>query len=509
MWHREAGSVGGNTVVDITGGHILTSVYGGNECTDVGKYLANSTTPEEGTGTCTVNIVGGTVGVPRTLPQIQAHPVTCYVFGAGKGDQRINFNTWTNVASTQVNISGTARIYGSTFGGGEDGHILGDAETNIGGTVTITNADGTTEDKTYSNVLIGTTGTSYVDGNVFGGGRGFSGDAQTAGTVGGNVRINISNGTMLGSVYGGGRLASVGTAFEFPTLENGDPNPAYGNFKEDEGNNKYGYVTINISGGTIGNTVGNKESGNVFGGSMGRLELLKGGVNPIWPKMAQVKNTAVNIYDDAVIKRSVYGGGELGTVRNNAYVTIGGIKTADVNSQGVVGVDVRGGGTIGRDVYGGGYGSEDDDSHTIIHVMELPDEDDHAGNSTELVPHTYAFTPMQFAGCVGENTYVHICGGRVKKSVYGGGELASVGIINCRAEEVTSEPSADKFVVEHENGSSKWTIYSKMLKHAPVKVDGCLLRFRSQLALRVPVCADLYWKNACPYYRRTYRTHSR
>ena len=37
-WLRSAGQVYGNTVIDITGGHILTSVYGGNETTDVGTY---------------------------------------------------------------------------------------------------------------------------------------------------------------------------------------------------------------------------------------------------------------------------------------------------------------------------------------------------------------------------------------------------------------------------------------------------------------------------------------
>ena len=478
-WHKGAGAVGGDTYVNITGGHVLTSVYGGNEMTDVGAYIKdtngqNTTTPAatDAKGKCTVNITGGTVGVPRTDAEKQAHPVVGNVFGASKGDQRIFFNTWTNVISTEVNISGDARIYGSVFGGGEDGHIIGDAVTNIGGTITI---DGIATPFTENGLIIGTTGTSYYDGNVFGGGRGFSGDAQTAGTVGGNVRLNINAGDIYGSVYGGGRLASVGTMFEFPTDDDGNPNPAYGNFKEDAGNNTYGHVTVNISGGTIGNENatgdGAKYSGNVFGGSMGRLTLLNGDTNPIWPKMAQVKNTAVNIYGNADIKRSVYGGGELGTVRDNAYVTIGGIKTADVDENGHVDVSVQGGGTVGRDVYGGGYGSEDDDTHTIIHVMELPDEDDHAGNSTDLVSHTYAFTPMQFAGCVGQNTYVHICGGRVKKSVYGGGELASVGVINCRAEEVnTSAITPANFVVSR--GETKSYIYSKMVKHAPEKVDG-------------------------------------
>ena len=158
-------------------------------------------------GSCTVNMTGGTIGVPRTLNQIAIHPVTCYLFGAGKGDQRTNFNTWTNVKDVTLNITGNARIFGSVFGGGEDGHVLKNAAVNIGGSVTI---DETTY--THTNVKIGTWGTSYVDGNVFGGGRGFSGVAQTAGTVGGNVDVTISNGTMLGSIYGGGRIASVGTS---------------------------------------------------------------------------------------------------------------------------------------------------------------------------------------------------------------------------------------------------------------------------------------------------------
>ena len=440
-WHREAGSVGRNTTVNITGGHILTSVYGGNEQTDVGAYTLDSngqpTIPAHD-GKCTVNMVGGTLGVPRTLAQIAAHPVTCYLFGAGKGDQRIFFNTWTNVIETEVNISGKARIYGSTFGGGEDGHILKDAVTNIGGEVTIGTG---TAAKTYTEngVIIGTTGTSYVDGNIFGGGRGFSGEAQTAGTVGGNIKINIKDGKILGSIYGGGRLASVGTMFTNPESE------FYGQFREDDDDGTYGHITINISGGTIGNdaedikpkssnipntitesdfkkwtdddwkkwktyngvpqtlydkTTGllsHSTGGNVFGGSMGRLTLLNGDINPLWPKLAQAKTSTIKI-TGGTIKHSVYGGGELGTIREDAKITIEG-------------------GTICRDVYGGGYGSDDYTTETPITVAGYAQTD-------------YTFTPMQWAGCVGGDTYVDISGGQVKKSVYGGGEMASVGIIN-------------------------------------------------------------------------------
>ena len=481
-WHRGAGSVGGDTYVNITGGHILTSVYGGNEHTDVGTYTKDEngqpTTTPVSNGKCTVNITGGTVGVPRTDEEKQAHPVVGNLFGAGKGDQRIFFNTWTNVINTEVNISGDARIFGSVFGGGEDGHVINDAETNIGGTITIGTTDYThpTEPSTTNpGVIIGTTGTSYNDGNVFGGGRGFSGDAQTAGTVGGNVEVNIMNGQIFGSVYGGGRLASVGTMFEFPTDENGDTNPAYGQFKEDSGGNTYGHVTINISGGTIGRVFtgtlpeGAEHSGNVFGGSMGRLELLDGTRNPIWPKMAQVKETNVNIYGSAVVRRNVYGGGELGTVRDNAYVTIGGYKTANADSNGDVAVTKSLGSSgpiVRRDVYGGGYGSEDR-NYTIFTVNELE-------NDNNYHSHTYAFTPMQFAGCVGKNTFVNIVGGYIRKSLYGGGELASVGVINYRAAELTSGTSTDGKVYFHDAVSNKDYYYENMVKHEDVDTEFAL-----------------------------------
>lgn len=198
-WLRTAGQVSGNTNVTITGGHILTSVYGGCELTDVG----NGRSIEEGKGKCTVKMSGGTLGVPRTLAQIAAHPVTCYLFGAGKGDQRVHFNQWTNVDNVEVEVSGNAIIYGSVFGGGEDGHVLGDTKVTI-----------------KENAVIGTWGTSYVDGNIFGAGRGFGGDALTAGVVCGNVDIDIQGGTLLGSVYGGGRLGSVGTYLVPSTLTN-------------------------------------------------------------------------------------------------------------------------------------------------------------------------------------------------------------------------------------------------------------------------------------------------
>jgi hypothetical protein len=476
LWHRATGQVRGNTVVDITGGHILTCVYGGNEHTDVGTYTKDATNnndpiiPESG-GKCTVNMVGGTVGVPRTPSQISAFPFPGYLFGSGKGDQRIFFNTWTNVTNTEVNITGNARIFGSVLGGGEDGHVINDAKTTIGGSVSIDlNGDGDKTDEgetfTAAGLIIGTTGTSYADGHVFGAGRGFSGEALTAGSVGGNVEVNIKGGSILGSVYGGGRLASVGTPF---TSVN---STQYGTFIEDDPETTdvdeslaHGHVTVNITGGTIGNDyediyldgadkttadgwteeewntwkanncvpytefelsedvyrATHTKGGNVFGGSMGRLTLLDGSLAPKWTQLGQAKSATVNISGNStVIKSCVYGGSELGTIRDNTTVVIGKKSKTDTDEP------TRP--TIMRDLYGGGYGSVDD---TKVGYIETTDDEDNT-----IV---FRFTPMQWAGCVGKSSEIDIYNGWVKRNVYGGGEMASVGIFNYEIRKVATE----------------------------------------------------------------------
>ena len=373
-WHREAGTVGGNTVVDITGGHILTSVYGGNEHTDVGTYDPSNRALLAGTGKCTINMTGGTVGVPRIKDDIAAHPVTCYVFGAGKGDPRVGFNEWTNVGETEVNISGNARIYGSTFGGGEDGHVLGDVETNIGGTVTIGTTTYNYPDEIDDNtpgVIIGTTGTSGADGNIFGGGRGFSEEALTAGVVCGDVNVKIYNGKMLGTVFGGGRLASVGThlagegAANYGKLIPDGKNQVIGSNDDVTATDAtHGHINVYIYGGTIGATgsdgklvLSDYSIGDVFGGC-------KGSANDKRFGLAKYTNI---IMTGGQVNGNVYGGGELGYVGASTYhddtkvyswaETNDGLCTINI-SGGKVGVD----GNIdkeGGNVFGAGKGKDD------------------------------------------------------------------------------------------------------------------------------------------------------
>jgi hypothetical protein len=470
-WLRSAGRVYGNTSVEITGGHILTSVYGGCELTDVGNGVSVETDNDGKVvkGKCKVKMSGGTLGVPRTLDQIAKHPVTCYLFGAGKGDQRTRFNQWTNVGEVTVEINDSVAqpiIYGSVFGGGEDGHVLGNVYINI-------------KKMKGNDPVIGTWGTSYVDGNVFGAGRGFGGDALTAGVVSGNVDIKISAGKVLGSIYGGGRLGSVGTYLVPSThgnygklIDDGKKvTITDGGISETTGGGNHGHVTIDISGGTIGNdyefvypipttentptglTASNSSTwseddwkkwrehnkipyteyddngklthtkgGNVFTGGMGRRFKLDGiteidGID--WKKLGNVKSTKLTISNTAQIKSNVYGGGELGAV-------IGSHKNTTDNKDWGTEIIISGG-TIGKDigtgankyyygsVFGGGMGTlyTTGTGTNMTYVLaggDIGDIDD-ADNATKKAK---------------ANTKIAMSNGTVKASVYGGGELAQV-----------------------------------------------------------------------------------
>ncbi len=374
-WRHSAGRVCGNTHVVIDGGHILNNVYGANEMTDV-------------LGDATVEMSGGTLGVPRTVADILSRPLSGYLFGAGKGDPRILFNKMTKVQNVTVNVTG-GRIFGSIFGGGEDGHVMGDVEVNVD----------------LGTGKLGTTGTSYVDGNVFGGGRGFDGLAQTAGNVGGNITVNILSGNLLGSVYGGGRLGSVGTDLLFQNEAN------YGVMSSDPNR---GNITVNITGGTIGNddpadyNLSHSRGGNVFGGSMGRLTKLDGtlALND-WHKLGSAKSTTVNIdgrTNPVRIKGNVYGGSELGTVTENI--------TVDIQGDVIVGRNAAGSTSHGN-VYGGGVG------HPELTAAQRAEVGNDA--TCDSIP--------TFAGLTGGTIQVNIHSGAINNNVYGGGELASVGTI--------------------------------------------------------------------------------
>ncbi len=369
-WHREAGSVGGNTQVDITGGHILSNVYGGNELTDV-KDIKDASGEK---GICTINMSGGTIGVPRELAEVTAHPMSCSIYGGGKGDQRSIFDDLTNVSNTNVNISGGI-IYGSVYGGAEDGHVTGGTNVTISG--------GTIGLKAFGGVSTG---------NVYAGGKGNLRNVKS-GIIMGDTKVTVSNGTIYHNIYGGGAYGSVGTC----------------EYNTDGTIKKYtsgGTATINITGGEIG--WNGRENGMVFGSSRGDV----GAPGEIHDRLAWVNNAIVTIGTSGSetgpkINGSVYGSGENGHTFNDALVEVhsGTIGIAE-------GVEVQYGGVTYSgsespyrgNVYGGGCGTD-------------------TYNDGEVDK----YNPL--AGIVYGNTRVDIEGGHVVRNVYGAGAMGSVGTI--------------------------------------------------------------------------------
>ena len=206
------------------------------------------------------------------------------------------------------------------------------------------------------------------------------GNAQATGVVvkgsvfgGGNeasVNINtsvvISAGAVEGNVYGGGNLGDVGT--------HANQTPAsVGNYNWTANT---GLSQVTISGGTVGveDPAEPKEHGNVFGGG-------KGSATTFECEKGMVFNTDVSINTSASVKGNVYGGGEVSRVENNTEVTIGTESGEDVP-------------IIEGSVFAAGAGINTHGYSALVR-----------GTSTVTVQGS----------------------AQVKKNVYGGGELASVG----------------------------------------------------------------------------------
>ena len=132
------------------------------------------------------------------------------------------------VGHTHVLVTG-GTIMNSVYGGAANGHVQGHTYVTISGGTSGHDLGGW-----HGNVYAGGGGTDrYTEDNA----KKFS---ITAGRVFGNTNLNITGGTIMHNVYGGGALASVGTYLK---------NNAQGDFQAYLGG---GIARVNITGGTIG-----------------------------------------------------------------------------------------------------------------------------------------------------------------------------------------------------------------------------------------------------------------
>ncbi|MBO7581312.1 MAG: chitobiase/beta-hexosaminidase C-terminal domain-containing protein [Bacteroidaceae bacterium] len=263
----------------------------------------------------------------------------------------------TGESAGNITTSSNAPIIkGTVYGGSESGFVYYSTEVNIK--------------------------KGKIDGDVFGGGKGLASFAE-AGRVKRNTNLTISDGEIHGNVYGGGSLGDVGNITKSAdynyTWKKNDGSTAniLGNNSITGTNTNTGRCNVIISGGTIGlaSTSDPSRHGNVFGAG-------RGSDKTWWCEKAIVYATNVSITDGTVYG-TVYGGGEVGRVEDDAKVVIGTSEETGTGKPNITG-----------SVFGGGAGLATHGYSALVR-----------GNSEVTV---------QGAAKVGVN-------------VYGGGEIASVG----------------------------------------------------------------------------------
>ena len=306
-WVESAGWVEGNAELIISGGHILSNVYGANEYTTV-------------QGKSTVTMIGGTIGVPRTQAQIAADPKIGHLFGGGKGDPRPYFKNKTNTGSVEIAVSGGI-IYGSVFGGGESGTVKGG--------VTVTMTGGSVLSDVYGGGALADTQTNNWDATANNGAGNWAAGKTSASAT---TTVRLTGGDILGEAYGGG-LGETGS-------------PAY----------VYGDVLLDLNGTTTsgkeGTTIGVDKRGctvnqifgcnNAAGTPMGEVMVhVYATQNKDKTDISTKPDKDTDTYD----VMAVYGGGNLA-----AYEPAGGKETT--NSTNVI-IDGCGLTSI-QTVYGGG-----------------------------------------------------------------------------------------------------------------------------------------------------------
>lgn len=296
----------GSTLVSMTGGSVRKAFGGGNNVTDggvdgaVAVNISGSAAISGGlyggcntngtvTGNITVAVNGGNIGAAQVGEVGDANYVAekrADIHGGGYGaDTKTGANVEVTIGSAG---DGTGPIvYGDVYGGSALG--------SVGNTSEAVND----EKHTYVTMNKGT-----VNGDIFGGGLGESGDANVAkGRVWTPVVVTVNEGTVTGSVYGcnntnGAPRSTVAVVVAGGTVANvygGGNNAAY---TSPDATKASPLVTIKGSG---------EVTGNVFGGGN---------------NAAVTGSSAVRLQEGATVRGSAFGGGNKGAVNGSSSVTI-------------------------------------------------------------------------------------------------------------------------------------------------------------------------------------------
>lgn len=356
-----AASVSGTTTVTLTNGKVTGGVYGGcNSSGSVGVVTVALNGGAVGANGNTADVYGGGYGSPTTTTgnvTVTLDNTTVYgdIYG-GSALGKVNSSSANPANMTTVTINGTG-LHGSVFGGGKGDNetqaiSYGDATVNINGASAYTgiyggaNVNGLVSGDILLNINanIGDIG-SGNSRDAFGGGYG----ALTQ--TGGDVTVNVGNGTnspiIYGAVYGGSALGTVNA-------------------------NASNNTTVNVLSGTI--------HGNIYGGGLGESganNVNKGQVNGVVTVNIGATDGAQSptYSGNATIDGSVYGCNNTnGSPKANVTVNV--YKTAHNTTNAATYTEddgTNGNPTYAIDqVFGGGnqadYNPTSTDSRATVHV---------------------------------------------------------------------------------------------------------------------------------------------
>jgi len=143
-YSTSAGSVTRFTDVEVLGGTIHRNVYGGGSIGSVGapkipvdrpddpvKRNDDDNTTKGKQSQCTVTIGGAGAVTIGTPDEYKVH-YGGEVYGACRGDAKLNANQFGTSVWTKVFIKNGANIMGNVFGGGDAGMVKRDTEVRIG-----------------------------------------------------------------------------------------------------------------------------------------------------------------------------------------------------------------------------------------------------------------------------------------------------------------------------------------------------------------------------------------
>lgn len=401
------GSMYGDYEINVHGGSI-SYIVGANQGNPVKNGTKEYTPAGDGTTESdwgqwpNASYFGRTVINVEQNPALN-HPVNIgnlYAGGLGRELQANNTSQQSVVdmylyGRTEVNInSGT--VTGSLYGGGAGG-VLGlnpwdahvpyatdaeDNETNAnngiyqgvqygtwGGVKTTLasveihnkNADGTYEEKTQpldlanTSTTLNISGTAKINGSVFGGGYGFVDNMPTevtmqgVGSVFGTTNVNVSGGTIGGSIYGGsqghtkyfGKTNHYGQVIDHIAEMNGTVNMRLSGTPS-IGGDIYG-AGQGIASATVKATQADVEAGKAQTVGANFVEeyprIATTGNADLGSQYKSTVNVTIDFPDGYEFNGNIFGGGKLGAVDGNIYVVING-------------------GTINGNVYGGGKGEK-------------------------------------------------------------------------------------------------------------------------------------------------------